>query len=105
MDVQTKHSLTHLQDLMPTLACVLHVYFMQAKVDVLENVLFNLATCDWVITVESTGWYIARYFLLLVQAGYLFPYFLLQSISFLSYFFQVKVFSIIKYWSKKYFHF
>ena len=34
MHIQTKHSLTHLQDLMPTLACVLHIHFIQAKVGI-----------------------------------------------------------------------
>ena len=48
MNVQTKHSLVHLQDLIPTLAGVFYIYtciLYQPKwrlnlVDVLENVLF-----------------------------------------------------------------
>ena len=66
--VQIKHSLTHLQDLIPTLAGVFtYIFYINQKeglnvVDVLENVLFVHAFGQLhVIELTVTGWYIIQY--------------------------------------------
>ena len=62
--VQMKHSLAHLQDLIPTLAGVVAYMFIPAKVginlvDVLENASFvHVFGCMCMLELTITGWWI-----------------------------------------------
>ena len=92
-----KHSLAHLQDLIPTLAGVVAYMFIPAKVgiksciDVLENASFvHVFGCMCMLELTITGWWIIVAYISIPNwfelqlvsqlASYLFSYFLLRSL-------------------------